>query len=300
VNGATTLRGRLKQRRIVIAPGAADALTAKLIARAGAEAVYFTGAGFANAQLGVPDIGLVTMSETVQQVGRIVDAVDVPVIADADTGYGGALNVQRTVRALSRAGAAAVQIEDQEFPKRCGHFDGKEIVSVSEMVARIRAARDAADGSDLVVIGRTDARAVEGLEAALERGVAYARAGADLIFVEAPLTRAEIRAIPVALPVPAVINFVEGGKTPILPRAELERLGFRVAIYANTALRVAAKSVRDAMAHLVRTGSSRGLEEDMLSWSERQELVGLEEFERLDRRLASGPQSRRAGRSTRR
>lgn len=283
---ADALRRRVATGGIVIAPGAADALTARLIEQAGAEAVYFTGAGFANSQFGVPDIGLVTMSETVEQVARIANAVSVPVIADADTGYGGALNVVRTVQELRRAGAAAVQLEDQQMPKRCGHFDGKDVVPIPEMVARIRAARRAAGEGGPIVIARTDARAVEGLDAALERGRAYVRAGAEWIFVEAPVSVEEIRAIPSALPVPTVINFVEGGRTPILPRADLDALGYRVAIYANTALRIAAKSVRDAMARLLRDGSSVGLEADMLSWDERQDLVKLAEFDALDRALA--------------
>src|SRR3954447_25885978 len=183
---AATLRVRLAQPRILVAPGAADALTARIIEGAGFEAVYLTGAGLANASFGLPDLGLITLTEVTAQVQRIADAISVPLIVDADTGYGGALNVVRTVRELERAGAAAIQLEDQVSPKRCGHFEGKDVVPTAEMVQKIAAGVYARQDPDLVIVARTDARAVEGFDAAIERSRAYAAAGADVVFFEAP------------------------------------------------------------------------------------------------------------------
>ena len=281
---AATLRSRIQDPRIIIAPGASDALSARIIEGAGAEVVYFTGAGFANSQFAVPDVGLVTMSETVEQVRRITDAVAIPVMADADTGYGGPLNIVRTVKALEGAGVAAIQIEDQVVPKRCGHFDGKTVVPPAEMVGRVRAACDARTNGDVLIIARTDALQSEGLSGAIDRAGAYADAGADMLFVEAPLTVDELREIPRSLGLPLVVNLVEGGQTPVLPAAELEAMGFRVALYANTALRVAAHAIGLAMRSLLENGSSAGLEGMMLTWDERQSLVRLPEYQRLEAR----------------
>jgi 2-methylisocitrate lyase-like PEP mutase family enzyme len=269
-----------------LAPGAFDALSARLIQEAGAEAVYFTGAGFANSQFAVPDVGLTTMTETVEQARRIVSAVEIPVIADADTGYGGVLNVARTIRELESAGVAAIQLEDQAIPKRCGHFDRKSVVSIEEMIGRVRAACDARRDPSVLIIARTDARQSEGLDCAIERANAYAEAGADLLFIEAPLSIAEVSRIPPAVRAPAMLNLVEGGSTPIVDANELERMGFRLVIYANTALRVAAKAVGHAMSELLSKGTSTGLEDLMLSWDERQTLVRLKEYERLDERFS--------------
>jgi methylisocitrate lyase len=283
---ASTLRQRIAQPDILVVPGAADALTARLIEQAGFEAVYATGAGFANAALAVPDLGLPTMTEVVQHTQHLADAVTIPLIVDADTGYGNALNVMRTVRELERAGAAAIQIEDQVNPKRCGHFAGKEVVSVDEMRSRIRAAVEARRDPDLVLIARTDARAVESLDSAINRSRAYVDAGADVIFVEAPRSIEELRALPTAIPAPLLANMVEGGLTPLLSATELQELGYRLVIFANTTLRVATKAVQDALAELRRAGTSRGLLERMLGWEERQRLVGLAEYQELDRRFA--------------
>lgn len=279
------LRARLRDERILIAPGASDALSARLIEEAGAEVVYFTGAGFANSQFAVPDVGLITMSETVAQVQRIADAVCVPIIADADTGYGGPLNVMRTVRELERAGVAAIQLEDQSLPKRCGHFNRKDVVQAGEMVGRIRAACEARRDPSLVVIARTDARQTEGLESAIERARAYAEAGADVLFIEAPLSIDELRQIPSALQVPVMVNLVEGGRTPLVGASELQAMGYRLVIYANTVMRVGAKAVRDAVSELLASGTSAGLEDRMLSWQERQSLVRLAEYQQLERRF---------------
>ena len=284
---AATLRARLAHPQILVVPGAADALTARIIEGAGFEAVYLTGAGLANASFGLPDLGLTTLTEVVAQVQRIADAISVPLIVDADTGYGGALNVVRTVRELERAGAAAIQLEDQVNPKRCGHFDGKEVVPTAEMVQKIAAAVYTRRDPDLVIVARTDARAVEGFEAAIERSRAYAAAGADVIFFEAPLTIEELRHVPEAVPAPILANMVEGGKTPLLSATELEALGYRVVIFANAALRVAAKAVQDAMQVLRERGTTEPLLDRMLGWEERQRLVDLPRYQELDRRLAA-------------
>jgi 2-methylisocitrate lyase-like PEP mutase family enzyme len=283
---SAALRARLAEPRLLVAPGAVDALTARVIQDAGFEAVYVTGAGYANAGFGVPDLGLTTLTEIVTHVGRIADAVAVPVIADADTGYGGPLNVVRTVRELERAGAAAIQLEDQVSPKRCGHFAGTEVIPTIEMVRKIEAAVYARRDPDLVLIARTDARATEGFAAAVERGRAYAAAGADVVFVEAPRTVEELRQLPGLIDAPLLVNLVEGGKTPLLPAAELEALGFRIALFANTALRVALKAVQEAMHILRAEGSSQSLLDRMVTWDERQRLVGLPEYTALGERFA--------------
>lgn len=284
---AAILRRRLRAPGILVVPGAADALTARVIEEAGFDAVYATGAGIANASFGIPDLGLTTMTEVVVQVGRIADAVRVPVIADADTGYGGPLNVARTIRELERAGVAAIQIEDQVSPKRCGHFAGKEVIPTDEMLQKIAAARHARRDPDLLLIARTDARAPEGFAMAVARGRAYALAGADVIFVEAPQTMEELRELPRAIPAPLLINMVEGGKTPLLGATELEAMGYRLALFANTALRIAVRAVQDAMGVLYRDGATGALLERMVAWDERQRLVDLPRYEELDRRFAA-------------
>ena len=284
---AAVLRIRLAEPGIIVAPGAADPLTARVIERAGFEAVYVTGAGIANVSLGVPDLGLTTMTEIVDQARRIADAVRVPVIVDADTGFGGPLNVVRTVRELERAGAAAIQLEDQVSPKRCGHFEGKDVVSTEEMIQKIAAAVDARRDPDLVIVARTDARAVEGFEAAVERSRAYVAAGADVIFFEAPRTVEELERLPSLVPAPLLVNMVEGGKTPLLSADQLEAVGHKVVIFPNAAMRVAMKAVQDAMRVLRAEGTTASLLDRMLGWEERQDLVGLAELEALDRRFAA-------------
>jgi 2-methylisocitrate lyase-like PEP mutase family enzyme len=283
-SSATRLRALLARPEILVLPGCADPLTARLAAAAGFEAVYATGAGIANTLLGVPDVGLVTMTELADHVRRIVAAVDAAVVVDIDTGFGNAINARRAVQEIERAGAAAVQIEDQVFPKRCGHFAGKEVIPEAEMVAKLRAVLDARADPDLVVIARTDALAVEGFEAAVARGRAYAAAGADLVFVEAPTTEAQLSGLPAQVPAPLVANMVEGGKTPLHSAAELEAMGYRAVIYANAAMRVGAAAVRDAFHELRASGDTRGLLDRMLGWEERQALVGLPEIEALEAR----------------
>lgn len=274
---ARRLRQQLEGPGVVVVPGAADAITARIIEAAGFPAVYATGAGFANASFAVPDVGLVSVTEVIDHVRRMADSVDIPLLVDADTGYGGALNVYRTVRQLERAGAAAIQLEDQADPKRCGHFDGQLVVPAATMLAKLAAALDARADPDLVIIARTDARESEGLPAAIERAQAYAAAGADVIFVEAPRTVDELAAVAEQVPVPCLANIVEGGKTPELTALELQNLGYKIALFANTALRVGIRAVESAMSTLRAEGSTRSLAPDMATWAERQQLTGLSE-----------------------
>jgi len=280
------LRQRLVRGAGVLLPGAANALAARLIAASGFEAVYVTGAGIANTALGVPDLGLVTLTELVDHVAAISDAVAVPLIVDADTGFGNALNLRRAVRLLERAGANAIQVEDQVFPKRCGHFEGKAVISAAAMVQKIRAAVDARRDPDLLIIARTDARAVEGLDAAIDRAAAYREAGADILFVEAPQSVAELEVIPARLPGPHLANIVFGGKTPALPAERLASMGFSGIVYANAALQAAVAGMSRVLRHLAATGSLAGVEDLLASFAERQSLVDYAGFAALDLRYA--------------
>jgi len=266
----------------VILPGAPNALTARVVEEAGFDAVYVSGAGLTNTYLGHPDIGLLTLSELASHVAAIADAVAIPVVVDADTGFGNAINVQRTVRMLERAGAAALQMEDQVSPKKCGHFDGKDVISQAEMVGKIRAAVDARHDDDLLIIARTDALATEGLDRALERVESYREAGADVLFVEAPQTTEQMRAIVEKVPGIHMANMVEGGRTPLTSRAELGELGFRIALYANTAMRGAVAGMRQVMSHLYEHGDTREAGDLLISWADRQNLVRKPEFDRLE------------------
>jgi 2-methylisocitrate lyase-like PEP mutase family enzyme len=291
----TTLSSGIRLRRLlapgagVLLPGAANALAARVIAAAGFEAVYVTGAGIANTFLGVPDLGLTTLSELASHVSAIREAVALPLVVDADTGFGNALNLHRTVRVLERAGADALQIEDQVYPKRCGHFAGKEVIQAADMVQKVKAAVDARKSGDLLIIARTDARAVEGLDAALDRATAYREAGADLLFVEAPVSEEELAAIPARVPGPHIANVVFGGKTPPLPRERLAAMGYAGIIYANAALQAAVAGMSRVLGHLARTGLLAGVEEALASFAERQALVDFERFQELERRYAAPP-----------
>lgn len=268
----------------MLAPGAANPLMARIIADCGFPAVYLSGAGIANWSLGVPDLGLTGMAEVVDQARRVCAAVDVPVIADADTGFGNALNVTRTVRELEWAGVAAIQIEDQVDPKRCGHFEGKEVIPRPQMEAKIRAAVAARHSPDVMVIARTDARAVEGLDGAISRARAYRAAGADAIFVEAPVDEDELQTVGKEVPGPLVANMVEGGKTPVLSRDRLAEMGFSLVIYANLAARAAMKAMQEVLTHLAAAGSSSGVEDRMVTMAERNRLTGREEWQALEDR----------------
>ncbi len=272
------LRALIQRPQILVAPGVYDAFLARCVARAGFEAVYMTGAGVSHSRLGVPDLGLLSFSEMVEQAGRIADAVDLPVIADADTGYGNAMNVARTIRAYERAGVSACHIEDQQTPKRCGHFDEKRLVPLSEMIGKLHAALDARTDADFVIIARTDARTAVGLDAALERAHALAEAGADMIFVESPLTEAELESIGRRVSSPLLANMVEGGKTPILPDSKLEALGFNVVIHPGALGRVIGKQVEAFLHRFREEGTTLPQLDRMLTFTEQNEIVDLPGF----------------------
>lgn len=284
---AAQLRTRLSEPAPLLVPGCADAITARVAVDVGFEAVYATGAGISNALLGMPDVGLATLTEIADQVRRIAEAVDVPVIADIDTGFGNAVNATRAVRMLERAGAAAVQIEDQVFPKRCGHFASKEVIPAMEMRGKLLAVLDARVDPQTVVIARTDAIAVNGAEEAIERANLYAELGADLVFVEAPPTRELLEELPRRVWAPLVANMVEGGVTPLCDREELGAMGYRVILFANTALRSALFAVREALSVLREEGTSRRILPSLIDWDERQRLVGKDEIDRLRARYVA-------------
>lgn len=285
--GSENLRSRLASGRSLLLPGAPNALTALLLEECGFEAVYVSGAGVANSYLGTPDIGLLTLPEIVDHVAVMRDAVAVPLVVDADAGFGNPINVRRTVRMLERAGASAIQLEDQVEPKRCGHFSGKQVVSSADMVRKIESALDARATDDLLIIARTDARAVNGLEDACERANLYRDAGADLVFVESPSNEDELAEIPRRVPGLHVANMVEGGLTPVLPLRRLEELGFAVVLYANSAMRAAITGMREAMSHLLEHGDTNAISHRLASWDERQALVRLPFFDALSDKYAT-------------
>jgi 2-methylisocitrate lyase-like PEP mutase family enzyme len=278
------LRELAAQRSGVLLPGVPDALAARVAADLGFSALYLTGAGVTNTHLGLPDLGFLDLSQLASHVLAIRGVTELPLIVDADTGFGNALNVAHTVRTLEQAGASAIQIEDQRAPKRCGHFAGKELISTEEMVGKIRAAVDARR-DDMVVIARTDAIAVEGLEAALDRARRYIEAGADMTFVEAPPDRDALAAIPRQLNAPQMLNMVLGGKTPILSREEAADLGFALVVYANAALQGAIQGMQTALRSLRDQGVLN--ESAVTSFAERQRLVGKPLFDELERRYAA-------------
>jgi len=282
----TRLRELLVQRDLLVAPGAYDALSARLIAQAGFPAVYMTGFGTAASVLGQPDVGLLTMSEMVSRAAALAAVVgDRPLIADADTGYGNPINVRRTVREYEQAGVAAIHIEDQVWPKKCGHMEGKQVISVDEMVQKIRAAVDARQDPDFVIIARTDANAVYGLEDALRRGRAYREAGADVIFIEAPRSIEELRAIARAFPdVPLLYNWAESGKTPLLPLEEIHALGFKLVIFPVSMLFAATQALLDLLEALKQGQTSLAFAERMVTFSQFTDQIGLPEIQALERR----------------
>lgn len=275
---------RLSSSRILLAPGIYDALTGLLAEQAGAEAVYLSGASIAYTHFGRPDIGLVGMSEVAEVIAAIADRIDLPLIVDADTGYGNALNVQRTVRQFERMGAAVIQLEDQSLPKRCGHLAGKTLVPASEMVGKIKAALDARAAAETLIMARTDAIAVEGIDPALDRADRYLEAGADILFVEAPQSDDQIAAIMDRLGgrVPLLANMVEGGKTPLRSADELQGLGYSIAIFPGGAVRAMAAMGQRYYANLVSTGSNAGLANQMFDFGGLNGIIGTDEM------LASG------------
>lgn len=280
------LRNGIAKDKLVIAPGVYDGLSAVIAEAAGFGAVYVSGGAVARST-GVPDIGLMTMSEVLERTKQIVDAVRCPVIADIDTGYGGNLNVARTVREFERIGVAGVHIEDQAIPKRCGHYEGKTIVSMSAMVARVRAALEARSDPDLIVIARTDARAVEGFDAAIERAHAYADAGADMVFVEAPQSEEEIVSIAAAVDTPLVINMFQGGKTPLISAGRLEELGYAIMIVPSDLQRAAISAMQTAATTLFSDGSTARIADRMVSFEDRERLIRLDEYVALDDRYTA-------------
>lgn len=281
------LRQILNRDELVIAPGAYDALSARLVAAAGFGVVYATGAGVSNSQLGLADMGLLTMTEMLEQTRRMVGAVDVPVITDIDTGYGNALNLYRAVQEFQRAGVAAVQIEDQVIPKRCGHFGGKQLVALDEAVLKIKAAVEARGDRDLFIIARTDAIAVEGFDEAMRRARAYHEAGADALFVEAPRSREQMAQIGRQLPGIKIANIVEGGHTPIVPAKDLKAMGFGVALYANLALRSSVKAIQRSLEHLRRAGDSEAILSEMITMEERADVTQKPKLDALEKRFVT-------------
>lgn len=271
----------------LLLPGVYDALSARLAVAAGFDAIYVTGAGLANSRLGVPDIGLTSVDQLADHVAAISDAVEVPLVVDGDTGFGNAVNVTHVVRKLERAGAAAIQFEDQVFPKKCGHFSGKAIIPLDEMAGKLQAALDSRRSDDTLIIARTDARATDGVEAAIERAHRFREIGADIIFVEAPKSVDELRLFAEAIDGPLVANMVEGGSTPIVPLEQLGELGYAVVLYANAALRSAQRAVTLAYAELKSSGISTNLLDSMATWDERQEAVGKPHYDELEARYAS-------------
>jgi len=280
------LREQVARRNGMIVAGAFNAMSAKVVADQGFEAVYLTGAGLTNMHYGVPDLGIIGLRDVADATARIRDAVELPLIVDADTGFGNAVNVWHSVRALERAGADAIQLEDQVFPKRCGHFAGKAVAPLSEMLDKIRAAADARHDADFQIIARTDARAVEGFEGAIERAARFAEAGADILFVEAMTTAEEIREIPKRLNHPLLINIVVGGKTPTMTAEELGKQGYSLVLYANAALQGAVLGMQKALSTLRRAGK---LDEDpnlLAPFKERQRLVSKDLYDELEQRYA--------------
>lgn len=279
-------RAMLEERRAVLVPGAANALTARVIEDAGFEACYVTGAGIANTLLGVPDIGLVTMSEIQTTTAAIAEISTLPLFVDMDTGFGNAINTHRTVRVLERAGACAVQIEDQVFPKKCGHFDGKGVIPAKEMATKVRAAADAREDENFLIIARTDARAIEGIDGALERARLYIEAGADVTFVEAPTSAEEMKRICAELPVPQVANLVVGGRTPLLPQEELAAIGFAIVLYANTPLQAAMRAMSEVLGSLKRDGNLDAVQDRLADFVERQRLVHKSTYDAMEKTYA--------------
>jgi 2-methylisocitrate lyase-like PEP mutase family enzyme len=275
------LRRLIDQRGYTMVPGAYDTLTARLVEAAGFAGVYLTGGGYSRAN-GYPDLGLLSLTENVLFIGRTVEAVGIPVIADADTGYGNAINVIRTVREYEKTGVAGFHIEDQVSPKKCGHYEGKEVISRAEMVGKIKAAVDTRRDADMVIIARSDARAIEGLAAAIDRVNAYLEAGADVGFVEAPQTVEELRIVGREVRGPALVNVFEGGKTPMLGATELEDMGFRLGIYPSQTHRAAIRAAQRVLAAMKRDGDTRAIETELATFQEREDAVGTADWRALE------------------
>ena len=281
------LKGLVAEGAAALLPGAANALTARIIEDLGFRAAYLTGAGLTNTHLGMPDLGIVTVTDVVEATSRISDVCQLPLIVDIDTGFGNALNAYTTVQRLERAGAAGIQIEDQIFPKKCGHFSGKNVVPIEEMLSKLKACLDARRDPHTQIIARTDSRAVLGFEAAMDRAHAMIETGADIIFVEAPETVEEIRAIG-RLPAPQLINLVVGGRTPMMGTDALRDAGFSLVLYANAALQASVKAMHEVLESLHRTGSLYEVSDRLAEFTERQRIVGKPMFDALSERYKDG------------
>jgi 2-methylisocitrate lyase-like PEP mutase family enzyme len=275
------LRAMIAGPGYTMAPGAYDTLTARLVEQAGFEAVYLTGGGYSRSN-GYPDLGLLTLSENVRFIGLTVEAIGIPVIADADTGYGNAINVIRTVREYEKSGVAGFHLEDQVSPKKCGHYEGKEVIGLGEMVGKIHAAVDTRQDPDLIIIARSDARAVEGLQASIDRVNAYLEAGADVGFVEAPQNLEELRIVGRQVKGPALVNVFEGGKTPMVPASELAAMGFRIGIYPSQTHRAAIRAAQKVLAALKKDGDTSRIEGDLATFQEREDAVGTNRWRALE------------------
>ena len=272
------LKTLLQRDEILVVPAAHDMVSAKLIQSVGFDAVYLGGFGQAASHLGFPDGGLMSFSEVLERVHNMAMAVDIPLLADGDTGYGGIVNIRRTVREFEWAGATAIQLEDQDMPKKCGHTEGKKLISAMEMARKIEAAVESRRSSDFLIIARIDARSVLGIEEAVKRGKIYEKAGADVIFIESPQSREELKIAGGSFNKPTMANIVEGGKTPIVPAKELEKMGYKIVAYAITTLLVAAKAVQRAMKILKEEGTSEGLLNDMMGFEEFNNFIGFSEL----------------------
>lgn len=273
----------LKRDRLLVAPGCFDGLSARLVQEAGFEAAYLSGGALARS-MGIPDIGLVTMSEVIERAAQVVSVVNIPVIADADTGYGNAINLVRTVREYERAGVAAIHIEDQTTPKRCGHLDGKEVIPLPEIEKKLQAAIASRIDPNFCIIARTDARAVHGFDDTINRGRAFAKLGVDAVFIEAPQTEAELEEIPRAVPgVPLLVNVFKGGKTPMLPVDRLQKMGYRIAIYPSETQRAAIYAMRQALSLLKREGTTEAMDDALTTFKERDNVVDLDGWQQLEK-----------------
>ena len=281
-----SLRQRLQQPGLVVAPGVFDMVSLRLADTFGFDALYMTGFGTVASHMGLPDAGLATYSDMVGRVTAMAGMARTPLIADADTGYGGLLNIRHTVRGYEAAGAAAIQLEDQEFPKKCGHTPGRRVIPVEDMVRKIRVAADSRSSTEFLIVARTDARTTLGLDEALRRAEAYAKAGADILFVESPESEDEMRRIGAAFDLPLLANMVEGGRTPVLSQADLESIGYKLAIFPVTALLAAVAAMKAVYEGMKTNGSSAGLGVPLLSFAELTKLMGFEDVWAFERRYA--------------
>jgi len=283
MNSRQTLRQLLKRDKLLVAPGCFDGLSARLVEEAGFEAAYLSGGAVARS-MGIPDIGLVTLSESIDRAAQVVATVKIPIIADADTGYGNVVNLVRTVREFERAGVAAIHIEDQITPKRCGHLDDKEVIPLAEMEKKLQAALATRTDPDFCIIARTDARGVNGFDDAIKRGRAFAKLGVDAIFVEAPQSEDELAEIPRRIPnVPILVNVFKGGKTPMLPMQRLQEIGYRIAIYPSETQRAAIHAMRRALETLKREGTTESIDDSLTTFKERDQVVGLDDWQKIER-----------------